>query len=34
MSLKEENNARRIEANRLRENNEAIKRQNQQLREK
>ena len=34
MSLKEENNSRRIEANRLRENNEAIKRQNQQLREK
>ena len=34
MSLREENNSRRIEANRLRENNEAIKRQNQQLREK
>ena len=34
MALREENNTRRIEANRLRENNEAIKRQNQQLREK
>ena len=34
MELREENNSRRVEANRLRENNEAIKRQNQQLREK
>ena len=34
LALREENNYRRVEANRLRENNEIIKRQNQKLRKK